>query len=144
MNNPPRLAVVAAVIEAKGSWLAVQRPPGKPYAGFLEFPGGKVDPGESLEQALVRELREELGVTPCKFDFWLEKSHAYPEFHIRLHVFRVREFTGAVRPLEGQTLRWLAPETADPAAFLPADRELVDLLRREAAHSLDSDAEADS
>jgi 8-oxo-dGTP diphosphatase len=123
--------VVAAVIQREDQWLAVQRPAGKPYAGFLEFPGGKVRDGESLEDALARELREELDVVPLQFDFWLEKSHAYPEFHIRLHVFRVREYAGAVRPLEGQTLCWLAPETADPEVFLPADRELVELLRGE-------------
>ncbi|MGE4555774.1 MAG: (deoxy)nucleoside triphosphate pyrophosphohydrolase [Desulfovibrionaceae bacterium] len=132
MTARPNLCVVAAVIESEEGLLAVRRPAGKPYAGYFEFPGGKVEPGESLETALSRELQEELDVTPVKFDFWLEKSHAYPEFYIRLHVFRVREFSGAIKPLEGQSLCWLAPEAAEPEAFLPADRELVDLLRREA------------
>lgn len=124
----PKIDVVAAVIVDQDRFLAVERPEGKDYAGYLEFPGGKIEPGETPDQALARELEEELSIIPVEFDFLLEKSHSYPNFSVRLLFFSVMSFSGTLTPMEGQTFSWLKPETADPGAFLPADRDILDHL----------------
>jgi 8-oxo-dGTP diphosphatase len=124
--------VVAAVIWRDGRFLAARRPEGKPQAGYWEFPGGKVEPGESLERALARELDEELGIRPAEAAFWCEKRHAYPHLRVRLHFFHVYRFTGRLTPREGHELRWLTPGAAD-VPFLEADTQIVDLLAREPA-----------
>lgn len=128
-NTPPgaEIDVVAAVIWRGSRFLAVRRPPGRPQAGFWEFPGGKVEPGETLEQALARELDEELGIVPTTWAFWREKRHAYPHLRVRLHFFHVYQYAGLAAPREGHELRWLAPQAAD-VPFLEADTEIVALL----------------
>jgi 8-oxo-dGTP diphosphatase len=125
-SAPPRaeIDVVAAVIWRDGRFLAARRPEGKPQARFWEFPGGKVEPGESLERALARELDEELGIAPTEMAFWREARHAYPHLRVRLHFFHVYGFTGRVVPREGHELRWLAPGAAD-VPFLEADAGIV-------------------
>ncbi|MBF0480726.1 MAG: (deoxy)nucleoside triphosphate pyrophosphohydrolase [Desulfovibrionaceae bacterium] len=130
MNTPPRLAVVAGILWRNGRYLAVRRPEGKILAGFWEFPGGKVQPGESLQNALIRELQEELGVTPQTCDFWREKSVVSAGRPLTLHFFHVRRFTGAPTPKENQTLRWAKPGDMDPSLFLEADRDIVIALGR--------------
>ena len=122
------VAVVAAVIWRDGRYLGVRRPEGKPMAGKYEFPGGKIEPGETPEAALARELREELGITPTKFAFYREKAHAYDAFRVCLQFFHVHAFTGALRALEGQDMEWLTPEAALSRPFLEADREIVAAL----------------
>lgn len=122
---PPEIQVVAGILWQDGRFLAVRRPEGKPLAGYWEFPGGKVEPGESLEEALVRELREELGLTPLRLAPWREKTHAYGHMTVRLHFFQVAEHVGAPHPNEGHLIRWFAPGDADGAPFLPADTEIV-------------------
>ncbi len=120
-----KLEVVAAVIWDGERYLAVERPEGKDFAGYLEFPGGKVEPGESLEDALSRELWEELGIRPTGIDFRLEKSHAYPEFTVRLHFFEVSGFEGNPSSREGQGLFWFEPGQENVERFLPADRTIL-------------------
>ena len=124
------VAVAAAIIWRDGRYLGVRRPEGKPMAGKYEFPGGKIEPGETPAAALARELRDELGITPSEFAFYREKAHAYDTFLVRLHFFHVHAFTGALRPLEGQDMEWLTPDEALVRPFLEADRDIVMELAR--------------
>jgi len=124
----PAISVVAGVLWREGRYLAVQRPEGKPYAGYWEFPGGKVEPGESLEAALVREFEEELGLTPLKYRYWREKRHAYPELTVHLHFFHITEAAGAPQALEGHHIAWIEPTEASALPFLEADAPIVAAL----------------
>ncbi len=128
-NTAPRIIdVVAAVIWKGDALLAVQRPEGKDMAGFWEFPGGKVEPGESLEDALHRELKEELGLTPSETTFWREAEHDYGHIKVRLYFFHVRAFTGQPQGLEGHVLAWRTPDEACKLPFLEADAAILDAL----------------
>ncbi len=122
------LRVVCAILRRGGKMLVSRRAKGS-YAGYWEFPGGKVEPGESLEYALAREAREELGVGIERPVFWKRVRHAYPKRTVDLHVFFVDAFSGEPRPLEGQRLRWITPGEGLALPFLPADLPLL----REAA-----------
>lgn len=120
--------VVAAIVWRDGRFLAVERPAGKAHAGYWEFPGGKVEPGEGLLQALARELDEELGIVPLDAELWREKRHVYPEYAVRLFFFQVWAFSGALRAREGHRVAWLSPHEPDSREFLPADREILATL----------------
>lgn len=122
---PPPLQVVGAVLWRDGRLLAVQRPPGRRHAGLWEFPGGKIEPGETALDALARELREELGITPCGARWWRSLSHTYPDLRVELHFYTVGAFAGEPCALEGQTLRWVTPVEALDLPFLEADRPLL-------------------
>ncbi|MDD4952885.1 MAG: (deoxy)nucleoside triphosphate pyrophosphohydrolase [Desulfovibrionaceae bacterium] len=135
MSAAGLIEVVAAVIWRGREFLAVKRPQGKDYAGWWEFPGGKVEPGETLEQALCRELLEELGIRPVRVEFWMDKGHRYPEYSVRLHFFHVRSFTGALSRLEGQDYAWMEPGPAGDRRFLPADVEVLRALAVQGAGS---------
>jgi 8-oxo-dGTP diphosphatase len=127
------IVVLAAVIEDDGRRLLVaRRPEGTHLAGYWEFPGGKCEPGESHEDCLRRELREELGAHADIGDELLVTEHAYPDRRIRLHFRRCR-LLDRPRPLVGQQLRWIARHELHTLEFPPADRELIALLR-EAGH----------
>lgn len=123
------IEVAAGVIWRHGRFLAAQRPQGKPRAGFWEFPGGKREQGETIEDALKRELYEELGITCGRLLAWQRVSHAYPDVRVNLHFIHVLDFTGEPEPRDGQILRWVAPDEAPSLDFLPADREIVTQLR---------------
>jgi len=127
-SKRPRIAVVAAVIWREGRFLGVRRPEGKPQAGYWEFPGGKVEPGESLEAALARELEEELGLVPLTFRFWRRLQHDYKHLAVELHFFHVTHTRGRLQAHEGHELRWLLPSEAGELPFLEADREVVQAL----------------
>ena len=127
------LVVVAAgvLIDADGRVLLTSRPEGKSFAGMWEFPGGKLAPDESPEQALVRELREELGITtaigclsPLSF-----VSHAYDDFHLLMPVFACRVWNGTPMAHEGQKLAWVTLREMERYELLPADRPLATRLR---------------
>lgn len=130
MTRPLVLVVAAALYNGKGEILLAQRPEGKAMAGLWEFPGGKVEPGETPEQALVRELHEELSITIDETD--LEPisfaSHNYPNFHLLMPLFRCLVWTGDVHPREGQSFAWVAPSSMHdypaPAADIPLFRQL--------------------
>jgi 8-oxo-dGTP diphosphatase len=117
--------VVAGILLKRGKFLAVQRPEGKPFAGFWEFPGGKIEAGESPQQALIRELVEEIGVLPLSHVLWREKLKAYREVRVRLLFFLVHEFSGSPKSLENQALRWLTRQEALALPFLEADLEIL-------------------
>src|SRR6201996_9629530 len=129
------LVVAAALVDPDGRVLIAQRPEGKGMAGLWEFPGGKVEPGETPEGALIRELREELGITvkePCLAPFTFA-SHTYGEFHLLMTLFVCRRWEGEPRPLTHAALKWLRPRDLmrDAAAYpMPAaDLPLLPMLR---------------
>jgi len=128
LTEAPDLLVVAGVVWKDGLFLGVERPVGKAHAGWWEFPGGKVEPGETLPAALIRELEEELSFTSTELIFWREKRFVYPQGPVRLHFFHVTAFTGEVVPLEGQRFAWFTPGTADVSIFLPANADIVPAL----------------
>jgi 8-oxo-dGTP diphosphatase len=123
------IEVAAAVIERPdGTFLLAQRPPGKVYAGYWEFPGGKVEPGEAAEQALARELHEELGIDVVQAYPWLTREYVYPHGHVRLNFFRVRSWRGEPHPREDQAIAWQAHGGAPAAPMLPANAPVLAAL----------------
>ncbi len=125
------LVVACALVDADGRVLVARRPEGRCMAGLWEFPGGKLEPGETPEACLVRELREELGIdteASCLAPFTFA-SHAYPDFHLLMPLYVCRVWRGLPRPREGQELRWVAPVELERLAMPPADRPLVAMLR---------------
>jgi 8-oxo-dGTP diphosphatase len=125
------LVVAVALIDAQGRILLARRPAGKKMAGLWEFPGGKMDPGETPEAALVRELAEELGieVSPGDLAPFVFASHAYEKFHLLMPVFLCRRWAGTPAPKEGQALAWVAPDKLVEYPMPPADRPLIPMLR---------------
>lgn len=124
---PERVVVVAAVIEQQGRFLIARRLTGTHLAGYWEFPGGKVHAGETHEEALRREIFEELNAGLLNVRKILDTSHAYPERIVELHFYR-GELTTAPQPVLGQELRWITRSEFDGLKFPPADAELVDGL----------------
>ena len=128
---PLLLVAAAALVDVDGRVLVQQRPEGKAMAGLWEFPGGKVEEGESLEQSLIRELREELDIDvteACLAPFTFA-SHAYENFRLLMPLFVCRVWQGTLRPREGQAIEWLRPMSMADLAMPPADRPLVAMLR---------------
>ena len=124
------LVVAAALIDADNRVLVAQRPQGKSLAGLWEFPGGKVDPGERPEAALIRELREELGIEvkePCLAPLTFA-SHAYEDFHLLMPLYVCRRWEGFVASREGQALKWLLPNQLRDIPMPPADEPLIPAL----------------
>jgi mutator protein MutT len=121
------IVVVAAVIERGGRLLVSRRLRGTHLAGYWEFPGGKVEPGEPHEAGLARELLEELGVEAAIGGELLVTEHTYPERTVRLH-FRHATITGEPRPLLGQEIRWIERAELRELPFPDADRELIERL----------------
>ena len=128
------LVVAVALVDADDRVLIAQRPEGKQFAGLWEFPGGKLEPGERPEDALIRELREELGIevkaaclAPLTF-----ASHAYADFHLLMPLFVCRRWDGFVQSREGQALKWVRAKALRDYPMPPADAplipHLVDLL----------------
>jgi 8-oxo-dGTP diphosphatase len=123
------IEVAAAVIQrADGSFLLAQRPAGKVYAGYWEFPGGKVEPGEDAAAALSRELHEELGIDVERAYPWIAREYVYPHGHVRLHFFRVLEWKGEPQSREKQALAWQGGEKPVVAPMLPANAPVLAAL----------------
>jgi 8-oxo-dGTP diphosphatase len=123
------IEVAAAVLErADGAFLLAQRPPGKVYAGYWEFPGGKVEPGEDPERALARELHEELGIDVQRAYPWIVRVYSYPHGTVRLNFFRVTAWQGEPHPREDQTIAWQSRGAASVAPMLPANAPVLAAL----------------
>lgn len=122
--------VAAAVIEQEdGRFLLGRRPQGTVYAGWWEFPGGKVEVGETPHDALVRELREELGIDVARAVPWITREHEYEHAHVRLHFFRVTDWSGQVRDLQHDALSWERADVISVAPVLPANAPVFAGLR---------------
>ena len=124
------LVVAVALIDADGRVLIAQRPPEKEMGGLWEFPGGKVNPDERPEAALIRELHEELGIDveePCLAPLTFA-SHAYPAFHLLMPLFICRRWKGFVTPREGQALKWVRAKDLRNFPMPPADAPLIPAL----------------
>lgn len=143
-DRPLTLVAVGILQRADGQVLFAQRPPGKAYAGYWEFPGGKIEPGESAQAALVRELQEELGVHVTRATAWLTQQHVYPHAFVELRFFRVTDWQGDVRPQEGQQVTWQIPGayTVNPMlpALLTADSKVLSGLLEPATAARDDSA----
>jgi 8-oxo-dGTP diphosphatase len=126
----PVHVLVGLIGDARGLWLVNRRPPGKDLAGFWEFPGGKLQAGETPLAALRRELDEELGIEVVAAEPWLELAHEYPEKTVLLDVWRVLDYRGEVRAREGQALDWVAAGRLAALPLLPADLPIVAALLR--------------
>ena len=126
------MQVVAAVVEQHGSFLVTRRQAGVHLEGLWEFPGGKIDPAETHEQALRRELKEELDVDADVDELVFQTSHAYPERTVTLYFYRCR-LRGEPQPLLGQEMRWVRRQELASLGFPPADEELIRLLTESAA-----------
>jgi 8-oxo-dGTP diphosphatase len=131
MLKPIMLVVAAALIDRDNRVLISRRPGGKPMAGLWEFPGGKVGVGETPECALVRELREELGIEVCDtclapFTF---ASHAYEQFHLLMPLYLCRSWEGEMTPREGQEIKWVRAGRLRDYPMPPADLPLLPMLR---------------
>ncbi len=130
-GKPMLLVAACALVDPDGRVLLARRPEGKPLAGLWEFPGGKVKQGETPEAALIRELKEELGIDvaeSCLAPFAFA-SHGYERFHLLMPLYLCRRWGGAVVPQEGQALAWVRPQRLGDYAMPPADKPLVALLR---------------
>ena len=128
---PTVLVVAAALIDTDGRVLIAQRPEGKALAGLWEFPGGKIEPGERPEQALIRELHEELGIdvnAACLAPF-VFTSHAYDSFHLLMPLYLLRRWSGTVQRREHAALKWVKPDQLRDYPMPPADEPLVAWLR---------------
>jgi 8-oxo-dGTP diphosphatase len=120
MSAPVDVAV-AVLIRRDGTVLLARRPAGKVYAGYWEFPGGKVEPDEPVEQALAREIREELGVAIGRAYPWITRVFVYPHATVRLHFHRVTSWSGELRALEHEAIAWQRPDATEVAPMLPAN-----------------------
>lgn len=124
------LVVACALVDADGRVLIAQRPEGKQLAGLWEFPGGKLEKGETPEECLIRELREELGIetqvaclAPLTF-----ASHTYDDFHLLMPLYVCRRFSGIPEPREAQALKWVKPNRLRDYPMPPADAPLIPFL----------------
>jgi len=124
------LVAACALVDSDGRVLLTQRPEGKQLAGLWEFPGGKVEPGETPEETLIRELQEEIGITtkvaclaPLTF-----ASHTYEYFHLLMPLYVCRRYEGIARGLEGQALKWVRPKDMRDYPMPPADEPLIPFL----------------
>jgi 8-oxo-dGTP diphosphatase len=131
--KPAILVVAAALYGGDGRILIAQRPPGKHMAGCWEFPGGKVDAGESEAVALARELREELGIEVTASRPFMRLAHSYNDRDVELSMWIVEAFSGEPRSLDGQGLKWVEPARLGDEDILEADRPFVEALRAQGA-----------
>jgi 8-oxo-dGTP diphosphatase len=129
-DRPLVEVAVGVLMQADGSFLLTSRPAGKPYAGYWEFPGGKLEAGESIEEALSRELNEELGLTMGEAKAWKVEVVDYPHALVRLHFFKVTQWSGELQMKEQQSFAWsVLPVGVSP--ILPGALPVLDWLEQE-------------
>ena len=146
MNTPiekTKIVEVAAAILQKpdGTFLLAQRPPDKIWAGYWEFPGGKIESGETPHHALVRELREELGITVTTAYPWVTRVYTYPHATVRLNFFRVRAWSGELHPHEGQQFSWQHVPDISVSPVLPANAPIMRALSLPTLYAISNVAE---
>jgi 8-oxo-dGTP diphosphatase len=127
--------VAVGIIYQDDQFLLAKRPQGKPYAGYWEFPGGKIEASETVHQALERELEEELGIRIGQSHAWNMIEHDYPHAYVRLHLCLVKVWQGQARGLEGQELHWQTMRAIDLIAvepLLPATITIIEMMRQQA------------
>ena len=123
------IEVVAAIIQRDGAYFATQRGYGE-FEGMWEFPGGKIEPGESRESALTREIQEELGIDITIDKFLCTTDYDYPSFHLTMHCYLCSVVSGVIELREHRSARWLTTETLDSVQWLPADKYIIEELKR--------------
>lgn len=127
--NPSTLQVVALVLQNhRGDVLLTQRQAGKHLEGYWEFPGGKVEANESMQQALRREIREELNYTPKNLSHLLTVDHQYPEKHVQIHFFSCFDDDAQVQPMEQQAMQWFPRSSLNDIKLPPANTGVLDLI----------------
>jgi mutator protein MutT len=126
--NPPVLDVAAAILFRDGRYLVTQRYDHDSFGGFWEIPGGKKEPGETLEQTIVREIREELGLEVEVVSFYRTARYPYPSRTVDLHLFHCRIRSGEPRTLECQSFAWVEPSRLKEYRFPDADASLIEEL----------------
>src|SRR6266581_1136555 len=135
MSAPVDVAV-AVLIRSDGAALLAQRPASKVYSGYWEFPGGKIEPGEPVAEALGREIREELGIEIERAYPWITRVFTYPHAKVRLHFYRVHAWRGEPRALEHQAIAWQRPDAIDLAPLLPANGPVLRSLLLPAEYAI--------
>ena len=142
-SSTTRIVEVAAAVlqRADGTFLLAQRPKDKIWAGYWEFPGGKVEAGESTREALVRELREELGIEVVSAYRWITRVFSYPHATVRLSFFRVTEWAGELYPHEGQQFSWQSPGEVNVLPVLPANAPVLRALELPSLYAISNAAE---
>ena len=131
-NRPVTEVAAGILLDSEGRYLLGQRPEGKPYAGYWEVPGGKIEVGESVFEALKRELQEELGIDIEESEELTVLEHDYPHAYVRLHVSIIRKWNGTPRGCEGQALSWESLSNASPSVgpLLPAAWPMLERLKQ--------------
>lgn len=135
------------LIKPSGEYLLASRPQGKPWAGWWEFPGGKIEAGETPEHALIRELKEELGIVPTRIQPWLQRVYDYPETHdspaktVHLHFHFVTDWQGELTPHEGQQFAWQQPNQLTVSPVLPANAPIMKALALPPVYAISNVAE---
>lgn len=134
-NRPVTVVAAGILLDSENRYLLGQRPEGKPYAGYWEVPGGKVEKGETVFQALQRELHEELGIDVQSSEELTVLDHDYPHAYVRLYVSIIRDWKGAPIGREGQALSWefISAQTPSVGPLLPAAWPMLECLRRSLA-----------
>jgi 8-oxo-dGTP diphosphatase len=132
VNRPVTVVAAGILLDAENRYLLGQRPEGKPYAGYWEVPGGKVEKGETVFEALQRELREELGIDIESSEELTVLEHDYPHAYVRLYVSIIRKWTGTPTGCEGQALSWQSIQAENPTVepLLPAAWPMLECLKR--------------
>ncbi|MDR0564385.1 MAG: NUDIX domain-containing protein, partial [Azoarcus sp.] len=128
MNKQEVDVVAGVIIRHDGRFLLGQRAPGSFYPGYWEFPGGKIEPGESPEKALRRELKEELGIDVSRFYPWIVRTHCYEHARVKLRFFEVAQWQGEPHPHVHDNLCWLTPGQNMPSPILPANGPVLKAL----------------
>lgn len=131
VNSKPFRHVVAALIRDGGKFLICQRPLNKTRALQWEFVGGKTEEGETKQEALVRECKEELGITVCVSDVFFEVDHEYPDIFIHLTLFNCTIASGKITMLEHNDIKWITPAEIPLYEFCPADKDILEKLMKE-------------
>jgi 8-oxo-dGTP diphosphatase len=127
---------VAVLIRSDGAVLLAQRPSSKVYSGYWEFPGGKIEPGEPVAEALKREIREELGIEIERAYPWITRVFTYPHAKVRLHFYRITAWRGEPRALEHQAIAWQRPDAIELAPLLPANGPVLRALQLPAEYAI--------